>query len=319
VSGDAPIAAAAPRQARSGWPMITRTKLIDDRIAACLSAGCDRVLNLAAGLDTRPYRLDLPRDLDWIEADLPAMVDEKERQLAGETPRCRLRRERVDLADRAARADFLARATSGATKVLVITEGLLTYLDDDQVRELGRDLLRPPIRWWVLDVASPAIVKMMMRGMGAQLQKAPLKFAPAFFEQLGWRVRDILSIFRSAVRFHRVPCCCGCSRCCPSPTRADPATAAGRRSMDLIFPGALAAQAVYAAARLELADRIADGATTVAQLATATGCKEGTLGRLVRALASVGLLVWAEDGGVELTPSGEMLKKGHPNRPTVGR
>jgi methyltransferase (TIGR00027 family) len=185
--------------------MITRTKLIDDRIAACLSAGCDRVLNLAAGLDTRPYRLDLPRDLDWIEADLPAMVDEKERQLAGETPRCRLRRERVDLADRAARADFLARATSGATKVLVITEGLLTYLDDDQVRELGRDLLRPPIRWWVLDVASPAIVKMMMRGMGAQLQKAPLKFAPAFFEQLGWRVRDILSIFRSAVRFHRVP------------------------------------------------------------------------------------------------------------------
>src|SRR5262245_602126 len=65
------IARAAPRQARSSWPMITRTRLIDDCIAACLSAGCDRVLNLAAGLDTRPYRLDLPKDLDWIEADLP--------------------------------------------------------------------------------------------------------------------------------------------------------------------------------------------------------------------------------------------------------
>lgn len=204
------IAAAAPRQARSGWPMIARTKLIDDLIATCIREGCGRVLNLAAGLDTRPYRLELPPTLEWIEADLPAMIDEKERLLAGEKPRCKLTRERVDLSDAAARGAFLSRATSGDANVLVITEGLLTYLDDEQVRSLGRDLARPAVRWWILDVASVAIVNMMKRRMGAHLDNAPMKFAPpdgvAFFEALGsWKAREIHSIFKSAKRFKRLP------------------------------------------------------------------------------------------------------------------
>jgi methyltransferase (TIGR00027 family) len=203
------IAARAPRQTRSGWWMIARTKLIDDLIAASLAEGCDRVLNLAAGLDTRPYRLDLPPTLDWIEADLPALVDEKDRLLAAERPRCQLTRERVDLADAAARDAFLTRATRGASKILVITEGLLTYLDDDQVRALGHDLDRPPVRWWILDVASPGIAKMIKRKMGQQLDNAPMKFAPpegvAFFEALGWKARDIHSLYRSALRFGRLP------------------------------------------------------------------------------------------------------------------
>jgi methyltransferase (TIGR00027 family) len=203
------IAATAPRQARSGWPMITRTKLFDDLIAASLAEGCDRVLNLAAGFDTRPYRLDLPPQLQWIEADLPAMIEEKERLLAGEKPRCRLSRERVDLSNAAAREAFLSKATAGAKQVLVISEGLLAYFDDEQVRALGRHLARPPIRWWLLDVAAPAILKMMVKGMGDRLRNAPMKFAPpegvAFFEALGWKARDIRSIFRSAVQFRRVP------------------------------------------------------------------------------------------------------------------
>jgi methyltransferase (TIGR00027 family) len=203
------IAATAPRQARSGWPMITRTKLFDDLIAASLAEGCDRVLNLAAGFDTRPYRLDPPPQLQWIEADLPAMIEEKERLLAGEKPRCRLSRERVDLSDAAAREAFLSKATAGAKQALVISEGLLAYFDDEQVRALGRHLARPPVRWWLLDVAAPAILKMMVKGMGDRLRNAPMKFAPpdgvAFFEALGWKARDIRSIFRSAVEFRRVP------------------------------------------------------------------------------------------------------------------
>ena len=34
--------------------------------------------NLAAGLDTRPYRMDLPPSLRWIEVDLPDILDYKE-------------------------------------------------------------------------------------------------------------------------------------------------------------------------------------------------------------------------------------------------
>ena len=204
------IAALMPRQARSGWPMVIRTLLMDELISTSVREGCDRVLNLAAGFDTRPYRMELPESLDWVEADLGPMIDEKEALLAGEKPHCQLRRERIDLADPVARSAFLARATSGAKKALVLTEGLLGYLDDDVVRALGRDFLgQPAVRWWVLDVASPAILRLLQKGMGAHLDNAPLKFAPpdgvAFFEKLGWKGGDIRSIFPEAVRNRRVP------------------------------------------------------------------------------------------------------------------
>jgi O-methyltransferase involved in polyketide biosynthesis len=60
------IVAATPRMSRSGYWLVARTKIIDDTIAEAIADGCDRVLNLAAGLDTRPYRLDLPADsIGW--------------------------------------------------------------------------------------------------------------------------------------------------------------------------------------------------------------------------------------------------------------
>jgi len=88
----AAIAELAPEHMRSGWPMVVRTKLMDDLVLASLREGCDCVVNLAAGLDTRPYRLPLPASLTWIEADLPGMIEEKNRLLEAEKPLCRLRR-----------------------------------------------------------------------------------------------------------------------------------------------------------------------------------------------------------------------------------
>jgi methyltransferase (TIGR00027 family) len=204
------IATLAPREMRSGWTMVTRTKLMDDLILTSIAEGCDRVLNLAAGLDTRPYRLTLPPSLSWVEADLPALLDEKERLLASEKPKCQLTRERVDLSDARERSAFLKRTLAGATKALVITEGLLTYLDDDTVRELARELASlPATRWWILDIASPAILSMMQKSMGSDLDRAPMKFAPAegvaFFESQGWKAREIRSLLRSAAQFRRVP------------------------------------------------------------------------------------------------------------------
>lgn len=204
------IASFVSSRMHGGWPLITRTKLIDDLILASVAGGCDRVLNLAAGLDTRPYRLGLPPDLPWVEADLGPMIDEKERMLSAEKPVCRLTRERVDLADPAARGAFLERALAGARRALVVTEGLLPYLDPDVVRTLGRDLeRRAEIRWWVLDVSSPAVLRMLRRRMRFQLINAPMKFGPpdgvAFFEAMGWRALDVYSMFREASRFKRLP------------------------------------------------------------------------------------------------------------------
>jgi methyltransferase (TIGR00027 family) len=204
------IARLMPKQARSGWPIIARTRLIDDLVQAAIAQGCDCVLNLAAGLDTRPYRLELPESLRWVEADLPQLVDEKERALADAKPRCQLSRIRVDLADAGARAQMLRDAVGSSRKALVIAEGLLVYLEEPQVRALAADLLaRSGVRWWTVDVASPELVEMLQKSMGRYLASAPMKFGPpdgvAYFEVLGWRVDQVHSIFHAARRFGRLP------------------------------------------------------------------------------------------------------------------
>jgi len=202
------IAHSARKTMQNGWPIVVRTRLIDDLVRKSIAEGCDRVLNLAAGLDTRPYRLDLPSDLVWIEADLPGMVDEKNAFFADAKPGCVLSREKVDLADDAARGAFLDEATKGAKKVLVLTEGLLIYLEEPVVRALARDLAsRPSIAWWMMDLASPAIRQMMARQMS--FDNAPLHFAPpngvAFFEDLGWKALEVESVVHHARRMRRLP------------------------------------------------------------------------------------------------------------------
>jgi methyltransferase (TIGR00027 family) len=202
------IAASVPRLTRNGWWWIARTKLIDDLVTESVSSGCDRVLNLAAGFDTRPYRLELPAGLEWIEADLPALVDEKQRLLTGETARCQLSRVAVDLADTPSRTAFLAEATSGARNALVVTEGLLLYLREQQVAALTDDLHRNEIGRWVTDVLSPTIVRSSMRRIPG-LDNAPMTFEPtngvAFFERHGWSVGCIHSITKQARRWNRLP------------------------------------------------------------------------------------------------------------------
>jgi methyltransferase (TIGR00027 family) len=204
------IAALMPRQARNGWPIISRTKLIDDFVYAAIAGGCDCVLNLAAGFDTRPYRLELPTSLQWVEADLPDLIEEKELLLADAQPRCQLRRIKVDLADSAARAAMLRDAVGSSTRALVITEGLLVYLDEAQVRALTADLTaQAGIRRWILDLASPGVLDMMRKGMGAHLTNALMKFAPsngiAYFEAFSWKVVEVRSIFHAAARHRRLP------------------------------------------------------------------------------------------------------------------
>jgi methyltransferase (TIGR00027 family) len=167
------------------------------------------VLNLAAGLDTRPYRLDLPSELRWIEADLPKLLAEKTQLLADQTPRCRLTRTAVDLADPHARDAFFNDALDGATKAFVLTEGLSMYLEAADIAALSGALKRPEVAWWMLDFAFPGLKKQINKNIAGISENAPFKFAPenglAFFEDLGWRAVEAESVFEAAHRFHRLP------------------------------------------------------------------------------------------------------------------
>lgn len=205
------IAKSKPLGQDSSWSMVTRTFLIDALVREQVQAGIDTVVNLAAGLDTRPYRMELPATLRWIEIDLPEILDYKEQILHGEKPVCHLERVRLDLADVAARQQEFARIGAATKKALIMTEGLLIYLTADAVAELARDLAGvSTFKSWIADIASPGLLRMLSKRMASQLREAaPFRFAPPegpkLFEQFGWKVADVRSILKNAAALKRLP------------------------------------------------------------------------------------------------------------------
>ena len=71
-------------------------------------------------------------------------------------------------------------------------------------------------------------------------------------------------------------------------------------------------QVVCVAAELRIADFLADGPRTNEELARKTECHGPSLGRLLRALSSLGMCVEAHDGTFALTPTGELLRSDAP-------
>lgn len=206
------IAAQMRAHDKHDWAWVLRTVLFDRLIAASVAEGTDMVVNLAAGLDARPYRMALAPALQWVEVDLPELLTYKEEILAGEKPTCQLERVRLDLADAAARRELFGRLASRSKKALVITEGLLIYLSAKEVGALAGDLARPEsFRNWVLDIASPGLVRLLDREVGPALAEAgaTLKFGPpegpAFFGRYGWRVVSVRTPLKAAARARRLP------------------------------------------------------------------------------------------------------------------
>jgi methyltransferase (TIGR00027 family) len=205
------IAKSMPFSERASWAWVARTFLFDEFILDQIQQGVDMVVNLAAGLDARPYRMALPAALRWVEVDLPAMLDYKQEILAAEKPTCSLERVRLDLSDLAARRSLFERLGRGTAKGLIIAEGLLIYLEPTEAASLARDLSVPPaFQRWILDLASPGLVRLMQKKLGSQLREAgaPLKFGPAegaaYFVPFGWKPIDVRSPLKTAARLKRL-------------------------------------------------------------------------------------------------------------------
>lgn len=206
------IAKATPFHEKHSWSWVTRTYLYDSIIRKRVAQGADVVVNLAAGLDTRPYRMDLPSSLKWVEVDLPEILDYKDELLKAEKPRCGLERIRADLSNTEIRRSLFGRLASEATKVLVITEGLLIYLRAEDVSTLAEDLNGfPAFRRWVLDISSPGLLRMLQKNTHQQFgsEVPPLQFAPedgpTFFARYGWDIIEVHSILKTAAGLKRIP------------------------------------------------------------------------------------------------------------------
>jgi len=194
----------------SAWSIITRTAVLDDLIMQAIRDGADTVLNLAAGLDTRPYRLSIPSGTRWIEVDFPEMIAYKESKLADARPQCSLERIALDLTDRAARQRLFARLNEASRQVLVITEGLLIYLTHDDVAALAEDLhATSHFRWWIADVLTPELLEWLLKRQFKTFATGSVRmhFAPpggvAYFERFGWRAHTVRKMTTESRRLKR--------------------------------------------------------------------------------------------------------------------
>jgi methyltransferase (TIGR00027 family) len=207
--GRAIIASLPPQAMMGGWSVIIRTCIIDELIQQAIAEGVDTILNLGAGLDTRPYRTTLPETLRWIEVDHPTIIEWKRTQLAQEKPRCQLERIALDLADAQARRQLLDEVASRSGKILVLTEAVTPYLPEEAVAALGADLrARPAIKYWIADYFSPASYEYRRSsGMSRAMKNAPFLFEPkdyfGFFAAVGWQPKEIKYFAEEAQRLRR--------------------------------------------------------------------------------------------------------------------
>jgi methyltransferase (TIGR00027 family) len=201
------IARSIPRASMVEWGMVLRTSAIDRLIYEALESGVDTVLNLGAGLDTRPYRMQLPATLRWVEMDFPSIVELKNSKLVEYKPVCGLERVSVDLLDRRARNTLLVRYATTSKNILVITEGVLTYLAVHDAATLAEELAAfPSIRFWIQDFDNSGQSR-SPRGWDAKLKAAPFLFRVkdwfAFFEKYGWRSSHAITCFEESQRINR--------------------------------------------------------------------------------------------------------------------
>jgi methyltransferase (TIGR00027 family) len=185
--------------------------LFDECVKQHVGMGYDMIVNLAAGLDARAYRMQLPKTLKWIDVDLPGMISYKNEILKDEKPNCDYRTLALDLADRKARLKLFQQLNNECKKALIVTEGLIIYLTSDQAAELSTDISsQAHFHRWVFDLVSPAVLEMAIKEMQPALKGsgAVFQFAPEegedFFEKYGWKHIESKSKLKTAAKLNRL-------------------------------------------------------------------------------------------------------------------
>jgi methyltransferase (TIGR00027 family) len=176
---------------------VIRTRFFDDYLTAATTAGCRQVVLLAAGLDTRAFRLPWPQRTRVFEVDLPDVLAFKDTVLSsrGAVPRCQRTTVPADL--REAWTANLAEAGFNATSPAAwMAEGLLLYLTADEAGQLltGVSALSAPgsrLSFEHSPTAAAALTaqarQMPAMQQYAKLWKGGLGDAPGWLISHGWQ------------------------------------------------------------------------------------------------------------------------------------
>lgn len=172
-----------------------RTRYIDDRINEALAQGIRQIVILAAGMDSRAYRMDFPEETQLFELDKKTVLDYKKEKLSDDKPRCHRKTICVDL-----REDWQSKLIEAGMdktqQTLWLVEGLLMYLKEPDVLTLFKKISEMSVPQSVLlfDILSRSLIEAPF--MANQLQflaslGAPWQFGvndpEKFMEQWGWK------------------------------------------------------------------------------------------------------------------------------------
>jgi methyltransferase (TIGR00027 family) len=112
-----------------------RVRWFDDAVRAGVADGVAQVVLLGAGLDTRPYRLDLPETLNWFELDRANVFTQKLRVLADTRPNCHISRVEVELSEDWT-TPLLQAGFTPDRSTLWLAEGLFFYLTEESIHQV---------------------------------------------------------------------------------------------------------------------------------------------------------------------------------------
>lgn len=198
-----------PHADAMAFAMTVRTSAIDRLVMHAIENGVRYVINLGAGLDTRPYRLQLPADTTWVEVDFPDMISYKEVLLKNETPVCKLQRIGADLSNVDERIALFRQLAAKTNNALVITEGVISYLANGVAAGLAVDLHAvEAFRYWIIDYSQGKMRRHKRAAdLARKMKSTPFLFDVewplAFFGEKGWKVHENIHILDEADRIGR--------------------------------------------------------------------------------------------------------------------
>lgn len=172
-----------------------RTCFMDQKINEAVKNGVRQIVMLAAGMDTRAYRLSFPAGTRIFELDRKEVLDYKQAKLSHVQPLCSRTALAVDLRDEW-QTRLLEAGFRRSEPTLWLVEGLVMYLEEAQVVTLFERISSLAVAGDVLlfDVLSRTLLE--VPHMKKQLQflasiGAPWRFGEnepeKFMEKFGWK------------------------------------------------------------------------------------------------------------------------------------
>ncbi|MEU7579999.1 SAM-dependent methyltransferase [Streptomyces sp. NPDC041068] len=190
-----------------------RTRFYDDRLRGAAQSGIRQVVLLAAGLDTRAFRLNWPSGTRLFEVDLPRLLEFKERVLGSVSaaPACERTVVPADLYDPVWTSALTGAGFRPEEPTAWQIEGLLPYFTEEENDRLLSAVgdLSAPGTVLALDHIDSASMRGRLRAMAAEVRsmgadwKSVLDDPGTWLAGHGWRMTDRPDFAELAARYGR--------------------------------------------------------------------------------------------------------------------